>query len=306
MSTRILVVWNCGAGSAEQCADIRAAIEQTSQVELLEFVNLPAAARRINAALADGVQRIIAAGGDGTVSSIAGLMARRNAPHASFAALPLGTGNDLARSLGMPMEPSLAWQVCLDGTAAPMDVLRVSHQGRTHIAANMVTAGNTGKYTAVITPDMKRRWGPLCYLRGSIDVLQELDVYDVRFRCSGDPGPRRLRALNVFVANGRTSGGGLPVAPDARLDDGLMDVVLIRDGDALDLAGLTADYLLSDYRDNELVVHRRCRAIRIAAKPPLPLSIDGDPQPPGNMTIRVIPAALNAVRGNEPLPGNGD
>ena len=304
MSQRIFVVWNCGAGGAERCADVRSQIEANPAAELWEFTDPDSAARRIDDALAAGCRRVAAAGGDGTVSTVAALLAERGARDVEFAVLPLGTGNDLARSLGMPLDPALAWECCVTGRAAPLDLLQVEVGGGSTCAANMVTAGNTGKYAAAITSDMKQRWGPFCYLRGTIDVLQELDVYEVLVQLDGAQQSRRYSALNVFVANGRTSGGGLTVAPEARLDDGLMDVVLIQDGDAFDLAGLTADYLLSDFRENDLVVHHRCREIRIAAQPAMPISIDGDPQEPGTVRVRVVPGALNAVRGDAALPGS--
>lgn len=303
MSNHILVVWNCGAGGAERCAAVRSQIEATPAAELFEFTDPDSAAGRIDRALAEGCRRMVAAGGDGTVSTVASLLAERGASDVEFAVLPLGTGNDLARSLGMPLDQELAWEACVAGRAAPLDLLQVEIGGRSTYAANMVTAGNTGKYAAAITSDMKQRWGPFCYLRGTIDVLQELDVYEVLVQLDGEQQSRRYSALNVFVANGRTSGGGLTVAPESELDDGLLDVVLIQDGDAFDLAGLTADYLLSDFRNNDLVVHHRCREIRIAAQPAMPISIDGDPQEPGTVTVRVLPGALNAVRGGAALPG---
>jgi diacylglycerol kinase (ATP) len=160
----------------------------------------------------------------------------------------------------------------------------------------MVTAGNTGQYTSLLTDEMKRRWGPFCYMRGALDVLSELSVYDIQLHCDGDP-PVQCDALNLFVANGRTSGGGMVVSPDARLDDGLLDLLVIRDGSAFDLASLTVDYLLTDYRKNDLILYRRCRRLTIASTPPLPLSADGDPVDSSSFSLETHPHALLTVRG---------
>jgi diacylglycerol kinase (ATP) len=298
MSAAILVLWNTGARAASDFDELRARIESDPRAELHELTGEPEARDRIRHALAGGCERIVAAGGDGTVGTVASLVAQQHAEHADFAVLPLGTGNDLARTLDMPLDPEAAWDVCRSGQARPMDLLRVQcGTDQVLYAANMVTAGNTGKYASVITPEMKQKWGPFCYLRGTLDLLQDLDVYEVDVRCDDDETPVRYAALNVFLANGRTSGGGLTVAPDARIDDGLLDLIVVQDGDALDLASLTADYLLSDFRVNPLVQHRRCRRVEISATPPLPISIDGDPQPAGAVSVEVAAGAIRAVRG---------
>lgn len=299
MTAGILVLWNAGAGSAAEAGEVRAQIESDAGAELYEFSDESDARERIRQALADGGGRIVAAGGDGTVGTVASLLAQEQARQAEFAVLPLGTGNDLARTLNMPLDPQAAWGICRSGAALPMDLLRV-HRGDEAIlyAANMVTAGNTGKYAAVITPEMKQRWGPLCYLRSTIGLLQDLEVYDLQVQCDGGE-VARYAALNVFLANGRTSGGGMTVAPEARIDDGLLDLIIVQDGTALDLAALTADYLLSDFRSNPLVLHRQCRKVRISASPPMPISTDGDPQSGSELTVEVESGALRVVRGND-------
>jgi diacylglycerol kinase (ATP) len=298
MKTRFLVLWNAGAGSATKSDAARERIESDPAADLFDFRDEAEAAARIRDALGRGVERIVAAGGDGTVGTVASLVAQQQAEHTDFAVLPLGTGNDLARTLDMPLDPEAAWDVCRSGQSRPMDLLRVQFGAdQTGWAANMVTAGNTGKYTSVITPEMKQKWGPFCYLRGTLDLLQDLDVYELDVKCDDDEAATRYTTLNVFLANGRTSGGGLTVAPDARIDDGLLDLIIVQDGDALDLAALTADYLLSDFRTNPLVQHRRCRQVEFFAIPPVPISIDGDPQPGGKVTVEVEPGAIRTVRG---------
>jgi diacylglycerol kinase (ATP) len=302
MSAAILVLWNPGARAATDYDMLRARIESDPRVAVHEFSDERDAADRIRRALSAGCERIVAAGGDGTVGTVAALVAQQHPEQVDFAVLPLGTGNDLSRTLDMPLDPEAAWHVCRSGESQPMDLLRLQcGTGRVLYAANMITAGNTGKYASVITPEMKQKWGPFCYLRGTLELLQDLDVYQLRVRCDDDENPASYAALNVFLANGRSSGGGLTVAPDARIDDGLLDLIVVQEGDALDLAGLTADYLLSDFRINPLVQHRQCRSVELSATPPLPISIDGDPQPAGDVLVEVAPGAIRAVRGT-PVP----
>jgi diacylglycerol kinase (ATP) len=177
-----------------------------------------------------------------------------------------------------------------------MDVIRARFPDVERNIANMVTAGNSGHYAQMLTEEQKRAWGPLCYLRGVLDVLQDLQVYEIECRFDGGP-PEHFEVINIFVANGRTSGGGIPVAPEANLSDGLMDVVLIRKGTPLQLASLTADFLFTSFLINELVVWRKCRSVEIASVHPLPFSADGDVlgYAPGKFIVR--PGAVRVVRG---------
>ena len=164
------------------------------------------------------------------------------------------------------------------------------------IAANMVTAGNTGKYLEVLTDELKQRWGALCYLRGAVDILEELEAFKVELTIDDDK-TIDVVALNLFCANGRTSGGGMTVCADASLNDGQFDLLVIQDGTGLDLAGLTVDYLTSDIRDSELVRHQRCRRVQVSCQTAMPLSADGDPAKAAQFTVAVRPAAIQAVVG---------
>jgi diacylglycerol kinase (ATP) len=168
--------------------------------------------------------------------------------------------------------------------------------GSIRIAANMVTAGNSGKYIEVLTDELKQRWGALCYLRGAVDILEELEVFRIQLAIDDEP-PFEIEALNLFFANGKTSGGGMTVCADACLSDGLFDLLVIRDGTGLDLATLTVDYLISDVRDSDLVFHRKCRRATISCDSGIPLSADGDPEKSHQFTIAIRPAAIQVVAG---------
>ena len=82
--------------------------------------------------------------------------------------------------------------------------------------------------------------------------------------------------MNVLVANGCCTGGGLKVAPHAELDDSLLDVLLILDGTPIDIAALSAQLLISDYTQNELVIWKQARRIRVQSKPGMRWTTDGE------------------------------
>jgi diacylglycerol kinase (ATP) len=296
---RVLVIWNPSAGGAQKHSELRDALEHEPGVTVRATGSRDEAIDAVTDAASHGVSRVIAAGGDGTVNAVVTALYQLPAPdrkRIALAVCPLGTGNDLARSLGMPLEPAAALEECLERPEEDLDVIVVDSGKDRRIVANMVTGGNTGKYTSLLSDEMKQRWGPFCYLRGALDVLSELDVYDVQLHCDNDP-PVHCSALNLFIANGRTSGGGMVVSPDARLDDGLFDLLVIQDGSAFDLATLTVNYLLTDYRQHDLILYRRCRRLTLQSTPPVPLSTDGDPVDSGSFSISTEARALRAVRG---------
>ncbi|MBL8849144.1 MAG: diacylglycerol kinase family lipid kinase [Planctomycetaceae bacterium] len=291
-----VVIWNSGAGSTESSEHVREQIIRHPEIALVASDSREAAQQAVRGAVASNVPRIIAAGGDGTVSAVVDALADCDTVTTDMAVLPLGTGNDLSRTLGMSLQPEEALQACLAGASTPMDVIRATSGSNSRNVANMATAGNSGRYAQVLTDEQKKAWGPFCYLRGVLDVLQDLQVFEIE--CRVDDGPaEQFRALNLFVANGRTSGGGVEVAPRAELADGMFDLVLIRDGSPLELATLTADYLLTSFLENDLVVWRQCRSLEVVAREPLPFSADGDilGNAPANFAIR--PAAVRVVRG---------
>jgi diacylglycerol kinase (ATP) len=295
-----IVIWNSSAGSTNKADDARKALEARRSVELVESASREEALRLVENACRDGIPRVIAAGGDGTINAVVTALVDRQRHHGNsptLAVLPLGTGNDLARSLRIPFDPSEAIPLCLTGPANPIDVMELDcGDGQIRVAANMVTAGNTGKYIEVLTDELKQRWGPLCYLRGAVDILEELGVFRIQLAIDDEP-PIDVEALNLFFANGKTSGGGMTVCADASLNDGQFDLLVIRDGTGFDLATLTVDYLMSDVRDSNLVLHRKCRRVSISCESMIPLSADGDPAEASRFTVTIRPGAIRAVGG---------
>ena len=274
-NTHTLVVWNPKSRSGSQHLELKRTIKATPGVRVIEAASSDEVRKRIEQFSSEGLKRVVAAGGDGTVSAVVSDIVAAGLRNVAFAVLPLGTGNDFARSLGMPLVPEEAWSVCMTGNIRPIDVMKVTAVDKSWTAANMVTGGNTGRYTGIISDDDKKTWGPFCYLGGVINVLSTLEVFDMEYRIDGEDW-RKEAVLNFFIANGKTSGGGLVVAPDASLTDGHFDVVVIRDGTAVGLASLAVNYAVSRFLEHELVHHAKARRIEFRSQKPVALSIDGD------------------------------
>lgn len=289
------VIWNPSAGSEARNAEALEVFSHRREFQIRLTESADDVRRYVEQAIEDGASRIIAAGGDGTVHGVAELLLQSSAD-VEFGVFPLGTGNDLARSLGMPLEPTEAVEALRTGLAVSIDVMVFAAEGREHFAVNMLTGGNTGKFMEGLTDEMKQRWGPFCYLRGAIDVLQDLDVYPIELACDGG-APERIDAINVFLANGPATGGGLSLSPEARLNDGTIDVIVVKDGPPLEIAQLTAQYVVSDFRQHELIRFQQAREVSLQCSTRMPGSADGDVLEwfPEQVTIR--PRALRTVVG---------
>ncbi len=272
------------------------------------------------AAAGEGFDTVIAAGGDGTVNEVLNglaeaVMAGEGAP--CLGILPLGTGNDLVRLLGVPADPEEAVAALRRGVRRRLDVAEMRAGGESRFFLNVAAGGFSGEVDRALTPEIKRSWGPLAYLRAATEALRQLDAYRVRLRFDGEETVE-ISALNVVVANGRFAGGGLPVAPRAHPADGLLEVVVIPEMPipamvALAprvLAGRHLDVAEEQERDREAsgeepetprLLYRRCRTVDLESDPPMPWNTDGELVGECSPSFRVVPGALGVLVGEEPL-----
>lgn len=288
-----VVVWNPSAGSTDRSESIKQALQSSSHCRFLETESRKDCIEQVKQSCLEGIEAVIACGGDGTVNSvIEGIMRSEREPVMGI--LPLGTGNDFARSLGFQMNPTVAWRQLESGEPQRVDVIHYSSSIQEGWYLNMLTGGNTGVYMDHLTAEVKRRWGPFCYLRGVIELVHDLQVFQIEITTDDRP-PQSFSALNVFLANGRMSGGGLSVCPKARYDDGEIDLIVIQDGLPVEIASLSTDYLVSDYLQHGLVTHLKARSVVIESDPPLPITADGDRIGETTLRVDVLPQALSMI-----------
>lgn len=297
MPQPLRVLLNAHAGG--DADDARRAVRLYPDATLIEADDLAGAAE---AAARDGAELVVAAGGDGTVHAVAnGLMRLEADARPTLGILPLGTGNDLARTLALPIGAPCADTLHLleTGQRRLIDVVRVTTEAEVRYAVNACSGGFTGRIDEEVTSGLKATWGPLAYAIGTVKALPEMEDYHTTLTWEDD-APESVRALNVLVANGRTIGGGTPVAPGASPEDGLLDVVVVREGGALDIARLTARaYTTRDYTEDEKTLFRRVRRLRVASVPGMTFNVDGEPYTDEAVTFEVVPGALRVVVGPE-------
>lgn len=183
-------------------------------------------------ALAEGVDVVIAAGGDGTVRYVGEALCNTGVP---LAIVPAGTGNLLARNMGLDVSPSRLDElvtIAFDGVETAIDtgvidVTRPDGESERHVFLVMCGIGLDAKMIAHTDPELKRRVGWLAYVGAIGRVLVDREVLRVRYRLD-DRAPRTSRVHTVLIGNCGQLPGNIALLPEAEIDDGVLDVVALR------------------------------------------------------------------------------
>jgi YegS/Rv2252/BmrU family lipid kinase len=217
-------------------------------------------------ALAAGADLVLACGGDGTVTACADSIAGSQVP---LGILPMGTGNLLARNVGLPSAWRDALAVALTGITQEIDAGAVN--GRSFVV--MAGLGLDAKMLRDTTEPLKRRLGWAAYV---LSVLRHLRDRPMRVSVAVDDGPQiRTRASAVIVGNVGWLRGGLPLMPDARPDDGLLDAVLVIARGPVGWLTVAAQVILRR-KNAEHVQRLQFTELRLEADRPQPWELDGE------------------------------
>jgi YegS/Rv2252/BmrU family lipid kinase len=249
----------------------------------------------------EGFQRLVVAGGDGTLSEVVtGLVEAGASAHVELGVLPLGTGGDFPRTLGIPRDLDLAIQAIATGAARPLDAGRVEFRDRDGRPAsscfvNVASLGISGRVVEIVNRALKVLPGQLAFLLGTLRALASYRRAHVALRLDGEAmfdGDLVLAA----AANGRWFGGGMQVAPDAKPDDGVFDVVVVGGLSRTRLlARLPGLYRGTHVRDAAVQV-RRGRVLEADAPGErVWLELDGEPLGTLPARIELLPGALRVV-----------
>jgi YegS/Rv2252/BmrU family lipid kinase len=285
---RLLVVTNAAAGSTDddRVAAAISVLEAAADVRVEQCAEPGDLDRVLDER--DG-RTVVLVGGDGSVHTAVATLRRRGelTPDQPLGLVPLGTGNDLARTLGIPLDPADAAQALLDGGPRPLDLLVDDDDG---VVVNVVHLG-VGAEAAEKATGLKDRLGKAAYPVGSVLAAAGPTGWDLRVEVDGEVVEVDGQALMVAVANGRTIGGGAEIAPDAAPDDGLLDVVVATSTGPLARLGFGVALREGEHVDRDDVTTRRGRSVTVSGQP-FPLNADGELEGPvGSRTWRVEPGA---------------
>jgi diacylglycerol kinase (ATP) len=250
-------------------------------------------------ALEAGAELIVAAGGDGTLNEVVNGLAA-DFGSARLGLIPLGTGNDFARSINVPADLDAAVGILREGRVRTIDVARATFGDGSRYFINMAAGGFSGLVSEK-ADEVKDRWGPLAYLRAAVGVLPELQGFDATFLIDGSDGRERLKleAYNVVVSNGRYVAAGIPVAPQSRLDDGRLDLMLVPTASLREMAILLPQVLLGRHTESDRLIFREVTSLEIASDPAMAFNVDGELIGETPVRFEVLPRALRVVVGPE-------
>jgi len=237
---------------------------------------------------------IIAAGGDGTLNEVINGVASPRPPLGICVGIvPLGTANDFARSIGLTSEMDANINILRAKKTAPVDLGRMTG-GHTRYFVNASSGGFSSVVDEKLSSEIKSSWGPLAYLRSAAAALPELHAYCTTVIFDG--AERLMIDLyNIIIANGRFVAAGLPIAPEANVSDGLLDVVLVPKRPAAEMALLIAEMLLGKHLSGGAVIFRRARKISVQSRPGMWFNADGELVGNEPTVFQVLPHALDFV-----------
>ena len=252
------------------------------------------AERYVAEAIRDGVDTVIAAGGDGTLSEVATTLAHRDGPADALPSLglvPLGTANDFATAAGIPDEPLPALQLVRDAAPAPVDLLRIDAEDGPHWCANLASGGFGTEVTVETDEGLKKMLGGLAYLITGVAKLGRIEPVAARVR--GPEFEWQGDFIALGIGNGRQAGGGQALCPDALIDDGLLDLTIVPE-----LSGevaATVGTLVKDGKHaalDRVATRARLPWVELEADQSLILNLDGEPVQSRRFRIECVPSRI--------------
>jgi diacylglycerol kinase (ATP) len=243
------------------------------------------------------LSRVAVTGGDGTASDTAAALAGITLP---MGIIPLGTGNDFARGIGLPRGRDVdAWvDIIANGAPNPIDMGRYRTGTAEGCFLNVASTGFDAAVTRAALRLKKRINLPFIYLLAIPAALPALGFSRVTLDVDGIRLKRRV--LMVAVANGGRYGGGIRINPAGAPDDGFFDLVTYRAASPVKLVATLPRFLRGDHRRMDQVETMRCRSVRIDGETPLPVNIDGEIKGTTPLAASIVPGGLTLLM---PPPG---
>lgn len=283
MAIRVLLIANPKAGMSS-----RTQVELTAWMARLAghtlAIEAPESAEdTVKVALrgaAEGYDRILAAGGDGTINRVVSALAETEVP---LGIIPIGTVNVLARELGIPLDPVKALQIGLGDRIRSVDLGTANGQ----YFALMAGMGFDAKVVSEIVPRLKELFGSLAYVTAGLQTL-------ARYKCSQfyltfEGRTIRVPAWMLVVCNAGYYTYQLSIASGARMDDGLLDVIVFGEQNALDRLTQIGAVFIGQHVKHPNIRYFQTAALSVSAEPPVRLQLDGD-------TVGVSPVEIDIRR----------
>jgi len=280
-------------GKKAQLPNIRQAIEtirsEGTQLDVRVTYEYGDVHRFVHEAVTEKVTRLIIGGGDGTLNEMVDALSTitpQDRPE--LAILPLGTANDFATACHLPLDPYEALVLATRGDSHPIDIVKSNER---HFI-NIATAGFGAAITANTPPELKHFLGGGAYT--ITGVLQAMNFIPYRGRMWTEEIELDGESVLAAVCNGRQAGGGQILAPQAYIDDALLDVIFIKAFTLLDIPKVLLE--LSELNGEGTFVHYfQTPWLECETEEAMPINLDGEPYSRRHIRFEVIPKAISLV-----------
>ncbi|HEY1712662.1 MAG TPA: diacylglycerol kinase family protein [Solirubrobacteraceae bacterium] len=287
MTLSVIVNPFAGGGRAARELDgVQAALHRLGLEHHVERTTSLEHARELARAAAQAGETAVAFGGDGLIGAVADALRHSDGV---LGVLPGGRGNDFARMLGIPNSPSEACEVLAHGEVRRLDLGVVGDKTFIGIASCGFDseANRIANETTLVRGRMVYAYGLLRALAGWRPATFTVTV--------DDAPPRTASGYTIAVANSRYYGGGMMLAPDATLDDGILDVVMILQTSKVNFLRRAPSVFTGAHVRLDNVEVLRGRTVKIAASRPFTLYADGDPIAELPVTVSVLPEEVQTL-----------
>lgn len=288
---RVLIVFNPRSGQGESTLSDFVEHLQASGAQVTQRELQPERALAESLHDLEGYDVLVAAGGDGTVSSLAYTARYRNVP---LLAYPAGTANLIAQNLDLPRDPAELARVALHGHAVRVDLGEIEVKGQKSGFAMLAGAGADA---AMIrdSEELKERFGVTAYV---LSAMKQLNPKKTTFHLELDGQKRTFEGIGVLVANFGMANYRLPITSDISPSDGRLTVVLLKAGNILRLVpnlidSLRAKLNLGDPMFSGNLETLEAKTVTVDAAEPFPLQYDGELHVETTpFTARILPGAI--------------
>jgi YegS/Rv2252/BmrU family lipid kinase len=285
--TCLLVNPSAGGGRAARVLpDVQDALTRLGVEHRTELTRDLKHARELARACAEAGEQVVTLSGDGLVGCVVGAL--REVPGSVLGVLPGGRGNDFARVLGIPLEPVAACEVIAHGVERDLDIGDV--EGASFIGIASAGFDSDANRIANEAPSWM---GQGVYAYAALRAL--IAWKPARFDLVLDGRPHSFTGYSIAAANSRAYGGGMFLAPDAELDDGLLDVVISARASKLAFLRALPKVFKGEHVNEASVTILRAREVRMSAERPFVLYADGDPIGQLPTVVRAVPAAVRVL-----------
>lgn len=284
MPSRALLLVNPRARrGAEGAEEIAARLRRAGLDPIVQQADGPPAYADLVRRHAGSVDRVIVAGGDGSLNLVVQALVEVGLP---LGIIPFGTANNMARTVGLPLDLDGAAAVAAGSHRRAVDLGRVN--GRWFCTTASI--GLSVQITEELSPEAKRRWGPVAYVLTAVKVLRRSHPFGADIAWDG--GTRHTRTVQIVVGNGRHYGAALTVAPEATIEDATLDLYSLEVNHWWELLKLAPFLKWGTHVHRREVEALRAKVFEIRTRRPMPIDVDGElgAETPGR--FEVIPRAL--------------